>query len=34
LQSLLRLLFEQYPRPLGFKIEKDTLKIYPMGSAP
>jgi beta-lactamase regulating signal transducer with metallopeptidase domain len=34
LKSLLSILLEQYPKPLGFKIEDDVLKIYPEVATP
>jgi hypothetical protein len=34
LRSLLSILFEQLPKPTGFKIEDDVLKIYPEVAAP
>jgi hypothetical protein len=34
LRSLLSLLFEQLPKPTGFKVEGDALKIYPEVAAP
>jgi hypothetical protein len=34
LRSLLSILFEQLPKPTGFKIEDDVLKIYPEVASP
>jgi beta-lactamase regulating signal transducer with metallopeptidase domain len=34
LRSLLAILLEQCPKPVGFKIEDDALKFYPEGASP
>lgn len=34
LRSLLSILLEQFPNPVGFKIEDDALKIYPEVTTP
>ncbi len=34
LKSLLAILLEQYPKPLGFKIEDKALKVFPKAETP